>query len=258
MASRRTTRRDDSYDREEVAIHRAELQRIERERMTPAIRREIASDVLSYLKDPETVAERIGWLLDGTYGRGAQLEALKVLANRRMNRAAILTQTVAILDQRAPHRIVVNAWKKLLPSEQAALHKTAVREIARHEGASSRDPRPRRRSGTRPYRRCERGLEVQTLILPKERYDPSRARAWARKHGFRSTKIDETGPSFRLRQRNPKEFVRDSFRTITMGEGNVRAVVGCPLPGRESDRERRGSARGRRDPGCGCSHGGRP
>lgn len=68
------------------------------------------------------------------------------------------------------------------------------------------------------------GSEVQTLIFDKKVF-PTRSSAtkWAREHDFRADKVDETADSWRLRQREPGEFVR--FRTIRMTDG-VQAVIG--------------------------------
>jgi hypothetical protein len=88
------------------------------------------------------------------------------------------------------------------------------------------------------YKRCTRGLEVQSIIFPAS-WSAREVRAWAREHGARATKLDRTGQSVRLRQRPPSAFTRGSFRTITISANdNIKAVVGCPLPGRESDRRR--------------------
>lgn len=91
----------------------------------------------------------------------------------------------------------------------------------------SRDPQQKARDPKRKpsFRRCPRGMEVQTLIF--RGWTPARAQTWAREHDFRVTKIDQTPSSIRIRQRSPNDFVKSSFRTISMGT-TVRAVVGCP------------------------------
>lgn len=71
----------------------------------------------------------------------------------------------------------------------------------------------------------EPGTRVQTLIFSKQRFDKDQAKRWARRHGFRTPKTDETRGSVRIRQRRPSEFRRDTLRTITMTDG-VQAVVG--------------------------------
>lgn len=100
--------------------------------------------------------------------------------------------------------------------------------------ARGRDPRPR----TRGFRVCGVGMEVQTLLFPRGRFDGHQAVAWARTHGFRASKIHETDQYLRVRHRTPTDFQPGSFRTIDLSE-SVRAVVGCPKRGRESDVRKR-------------------
>lgn len=103
--------------------------------------------------------------------------------------------------------------------------------------------------------RCTVGLEVQTLIFRKENFPRAdRARSWARYHGFKVAKVDETEVSFRLRQREPSDFVPGSFRTIDMGSSGVRGVVGCPKRGRESDKSTRRDPPKRTRASCECPH----
>jgi len=68
---------------------------------------------------------------------------------------------------------------------------------------------------------------VQTLIFPRPRYSPSRAKAWARAHNYAVRKEpDIKEHTIRIRQRNPSEFEGGSFRTISLGKSGVKAVVG--------------------------------
>lgn len=69
--------------------------------------------------------------------------------------------------------------------------------------------------------------KVQTLIFDKSKFDAKRARKWARAHGFRASKTDETEGSIRLRQASPGRFKDGSFRTISLTKG-VQAVVAHP------------------------------
>jgi hypothetical protein len=71
--------------------------------------------------DPAVVAERLGWLFNGSYGKGAQLRALQVLASPRMNRQAALNQLTGIYEWRCPGRMIVDAWKKLSPAQKQTL-----------------------------------------------------------------------------------------------------------------------------------------
>lgn len=69
--------------------------------------------------------------------------------------------------------------------------------------------------------------EVQTLIFDKTKFDRSAAKKWAKEHDYKSGNVEDTEDSFRLRQRDPGDFVR--MRTIEFEPG-IKAVVG-PLKG---------------------------
>lgn len=76
---------------------------------------------------------------------------------------------------------------------------------------------------------CPVGTEIQTLIFAHEAFkNEDYVKAWAREHGFKYGSVDETGTSWRLRQQEPENFTKDSFRTITITDG-VKAVIGCPI-----------------------------
>jgi len=77
------------------------------------------------------------------------------------------------------------------------------------------------------------GSVVQTLIFDKKVF-PTRESAtrWAREHDFRADKVDETENSWRLRQREPGDFIR--FRTIRLTRG-VQAVIGPLKSGRKAE-----------------------
>lgn len=72
----------------------------------------------------------------------------------------------------------------------------------------------------------QEGLDIQSLIMSKERFKDSKsAKNWAKDHGFKSNKVDETEDSFRLRQFEPNVCKNGSFRTFELTNG-VKAV-GC-------------------------------
>ena len=64
---------------------------------------------------------------------------------------------------------------------------------------------------------------IQTLIFARRSFTLSGAMRWARKHGFRASKVDSTENYYRLRQQDPGRF--SDFRTIELADG-VRAIVG--------------------------------
>lgn len=71
-------------------------------------------------------------------------------------------------------------------------------------------------------RRWKRGSEVQSVLFPKGRYSKIEARSWARRHGYRSGKVDESANYFRIRQRSPESG--GEKRTITFGKG-IKAII---------------------------------
>lgn len=87
-------------------------------------------------------------------------------------------------------------------------------------GKGSRKRNPRRR-------RCPVGTQTQTLVFEKDYFNRGDATHWARSHGYRVTKIDETTDSYRIRQQSPRSFTRGSFRTIPLSDG-IKAVIACP------------------------------
>ena len=130
-------------------------------------------------------------------------------------------------------------------------------QLARFSRSSRPPPRSRdvsrntrRRSGAGsvrisdrgiPFRVCGRGTEIESLIFPPHVSERA-ARKWATDHGFVARKIDisPTTGSLRMRQREPSDFERGSFRTIQLSDtAQIRAVIGCPRAGHESDRSRR-------------------
>ena len=64
---------------------------------------------------------------------------------------------------------------------------------------------------------------IQTLIFSKEKFTKKEAINWAKDNNFKHGSIDETEESFRLRQRNPDDFIR--MRTIEIKKG-IKAVGG--------------------------------
>ena len=67
---------------------------------------------------------------------------------------------------------------------------------------------------------------VQTLLFPRPRYSESRAKAWASAHGYLAYKTDVKSNTIRIRQRDPSDFKKGSFRTISLGKSGVKAVIG--------------------------------
>jgi hypothetical protein len=79
------------------------------------------------------VAERIGWLLNGSYGYGSAQAARRVArASGRTNKTAQLSIMIAALEWQCPAKMAVAAWKKLSPVQQSALDNAIRAEIKSH------------------------------------------------------------------------------------------------------------------------------
>ena len=74
---------------------------------------------------------------------------------------------------------------------------------------------------------------VQTIIFDKSKFTVAQAKAWCKRNGMRSDKVDEpeSGESIRMRQRDPGDFAADGmgqgakFKTMRLAAG-VQATVG--------------------------------
>ena len=73
--------------------------------------------------DPALVAERVGWIIDGSYGYGEMMKAKQIVANPRMNRVAALNCLIALYEWQCPRRLCVEAWKKLTTAQKNMLDK---------------------------------------------------------------------------------------------------------------------------------------
>lgn len=66
---------------------------------------------------------------------------------------------------------------------------------------------------------------IQSILFDKEKFTLEEAKKWLEKHNFKNEKVDETDKYYRFRQREPDEFIPDSFRTIEITDG-IKAIVG--------------------------------
>jgi hypothetical protein len=108
------------YEANEIRQAHADQARIERASL--ADRQEAARNFYRVMSDdPATVAERLGWLFDGNYGKGQQLTAQAIIKRSRMNRAAALTTLVAAFEWQCPANMAIAAWKKLTKQQKQML-----------------------------------------------------------------------------------------------------------------------------------------
>lgn len=91
-----------------------------------------------------------------------------------------------------------------------------------------------------PAGRFPRSTEVQTLLFDKSAFNVTRAKEWAKAHGYRTSGTDIGGDratKIRLRQRDPEEFAKGTFRTIEFEPG-IEAVIAMPKKGSASTRRK--------------------
>jgi hypothetical protein len=128
IARRHGLRGEPAYRARETAHERHEHEEIRKDPI--ADRKEAQKAFLDAMKnDPALVAERVRWLLSGTYGDGNLLLAEKILARPRTNRIAALVQMVGLIEWRCPEDMTRSAWKRLSASERAALDRQVEGEI---------------------------------------------------------------------------------------------------------------------------------
>jgi hypothetical protein len=114
----------------EIATRRA----TEIERAPLADRKEAKAAFFQAMKNPTLIAERIGWMFDGNYGKGVQMQAQRILAGgKRSNKAAWVTQLVAVHEWQCPARMAADAWHVLSAKEKKALGAAVDAEIAKAE-----------------------------------------------------------------------------------------------------------------------------
>lgn len=71
---------------------------------------------------------------------------------------------------------------------------------------------------------CPVGSRVQTLLFPTSRFTVSSAKAWAKRHDWRTGDVDVKPEFIHFRQEDPSVFKR--IRTVHMGGRGVQARVG--------------------------------
>ena len=122
------SRETQDYERREVEDFRRQVAAVDK--LPLSERKENAREFQETLQnDPALVAERVGWLLNGSYGRGAYTQAMQVTTSPRMNQSAWLVQTVAALEWQVPPRMTAQAWHTLSAGSRRHLESLIQREI---------------------------------------------------------------------------------------------------------------------------------
>ena len=89
--------------------------------------------VVDLNESPAMVAERGGWVLNGSYGYGSYKAALKMLSQKRMNRPAWVYFMVAALEWKVTSYYARKAWRSLSPEQQGLLNELITAEIEEAE-----------------------------------------------------------------------------------------------------------------------------
>jgi hypothetical protein len=124
---------NDSYEMHELQDAVRKIREVD---AAPLVERKKAcAAFLDAMKNrPETVGERVGWLIDGNYGYGEMKKAHQVLGmSARANKAAQLTHLIGVFEWNCPAKMAVAGWKKLSASEKAALDRAVKAEIADYD-----------------------------------------------------------------------------------------------------------------------------
>ena len=120
------------YENQEATNHYNKLRANESAPLSE--RQEAEKDTHEHMKNPESFAEHADWVLNGSYGRGAQKAAQGIMAmGARGNREAGLGQLVAAYDHNSPARHTINAWKSLSEDEKSNLSKHLKGVINDHD-----------------------------------------------------------------------------------------------------------------------------
>ncbi len=107
-----------AYEANEMKMFHKQLDALEHAPL--AERKAAAAEWADALRNhPQTIAERIGWLLNGDYGYGSYVQARRIASSPRMNRVAALSGLVAALEWMTPSSMAVGEWKKLTAAQKA-------------------------------------------------------------------------------------------------------------------------------------------
>jgi len=70
-----------------------------------------------------------------------------------------------------------------------------------------------------------KSLTVQSLLFSRAKFSPTKAKHWARFHGFSKIDVDEKTNVLRIRQIDPALMVANSFVIINFGLSGIQAVL---------------------------------
>jgi hypothetical protein len=229
------------YDFRERAEFNRQIQEVERAPLTE--RKEGFAEYLDDLKNnPALVAERIGWLLNGSYGKGSYDVARQIINSPRMNQTAALGVIIAALEWRCSNALARKAYNALSSTEQAKLNSLIKEEIAYHKSNLQGGRSMKFLNLRKIPKRLKKGSSQAKRAMKKLRA--------LRKKGKRIAKKAKIKPFYFSKERTPKRRrsvrrVRENLEPIIIKEGSMgrrkrrksRKVSG--VAGRRSRRSRR-------------------
>lgn len=89
--------------------------------------------------------------------------------------------------------------------------------------------------------RFKRATEVQTFLFDKTKWTVTAAKRWLKDHNKKVPAVDTTADYHRFRQSPPFNFVKGTFRTITIGAKSkgIKAVVAVPRAEKNPTKKRK-------------------
>jgi len=149
-----------AYEDQEIRLYHKQVEEVAKAPLND--RKAGAKEWFEAMRDsPNTVAERVRWLLLGNYGYGSYVKARQIAVSKGMNRVAVLANMTAELEWQCPAKMASDEWKKLTVAQQQTLGSAITHVIENWEreegikaaparGVSSHVPEPRRKKPVRP------------------------------------------------------------------------------------------------------------
>lgn len=220
--------RGDDYDMRERSEFNRQIQEVEHASLTE--RKEGFTEYLDDLKNnPALVAERIGWLLNGSYGKGSYDVARQIVSSPRMNQTAALGVIIAALEWHCPNVFARKAYNSLTSAQQEKLNSLIKEEITYHK-SNLQGGRMHFFNMRKIPKRLKKGSSQAKRAMSKLRA--------LRSKGKRIAKKAKIKPFFFSKERTPKRRtsvrrVRENLEPIIIKEGS--------MAGRKSRKSRKSS-----------------
>ena len=128
-----------------------------------------------------------------------------------------------VATRRGPFAGVIPAIRGVVPALRRAV-RPFVQKLDRgiRQSVPYRTEVPRHSAAPAVAAARRPSMDIQSLLFGRDEWNESKAKSWARSHGYKFGKVDVTDQYIRIRQFDPKGL--KVKRTITLGRG-IRAVV---------------------------------